>query len=88
MEQLLGCTSLAPAERIIHEDGSAFANEKYPGIVALKTGKPCDVVMGLYKPNGELIWLLLNSQPLFQAGETKPYAVVTTFSDITSTLAR
>jgi PAS domain S-box-containing protein len=53
-------------------------------MVALRTGKPClNVVMGLYKPNGQLVWLVLNSQPLFLAGVTTPLAVVTTFSEIT-----
>lgn len=53
-----------------------------PDVIALRTGKPClNVVRDLRKPNG-VIRLLMNSQPLFQGSDT-PYAVVTTFSEIT-----
>jgi len=83
-EQLMGRTSVDHPWQSIHEDGSAFPGETHPAMVALRTGKPClNVVMGLYKPNGQLVWLVLNSQPLFLAGGTTPLAVVTTFSEIT-----
>ena len=66
----------------IHEDGSAFPVETHPAIATLKTGQPSpNVTMGFYKPDGELVWLLLDSQPLFQ-GKGKPLGVVTTFEDI------
>ncbi|MBD0266582.1 MAG: PAS domain-containing protein, partial [Tolypothrix sp. Co-bin9] len=82
-EQLMGQTSVDHPWQSIHEDGSPFPGETHPAMIALRTGKPClNVVMGLYKPNGQLVWLLLNSQPLFLAGGTTPYAVVTTFSEI------
>lgn len=68
----------------IHEDGSAFAEETYPAITTLKTGTPCsNVVMGIHKPDGSLCWISVNAQPLFRESETSPYAVVTSFSDIT-----
>ncbi|MBW4668203.1 MAG: PAS domain-containing protein [Cyanomargarita calcarea GSE-NOS-MK-12-04C] len=38
--------------------------------------------MGLYKPNGDLVWLSLDSQPLFQLGASLPYAAVTNFVEI------
>jgi PAS domain S-box-containing protein len=83
VEQMMGRTSVDHPWQSIHEDGSAFPGETHPAMVALQTGKPClNVVMGFYKPNGQLVWLLLNSQPLFLAGGTTPYAVVTTFSEI------
>jgi PAS domain S-box-containing protein len=83
-EQILGTTPFKPPWQTVHEDGSVFTPETYPCQVTLQTGKPCkNMVMGLYQPIGELIWLLLNAQPLFQANKTTPYAVVTTFTDIT-----
>ncbi|MBD2562199.1 MULTISPECIES: PAS domain-containing protein [Nostoc] len=83
-EQLVGQNLLNSKWQFIHEDGSPLPSETHPAIVACKTGKPClNVVCGFYKPNGELVWLLLSSQPLFQAGESTPYAIVTNFSDIT-----
>ncbi|MGL6343954.1 MAG: PAS domain-containing protein, partial [Waterburya sp.] len=82
-EQLIGCSLNDSLWQIIHEDGSPF-NSDHPAIVALSTGKPCsNVVMGFYQPNGKLIWLLLDSQPLFQNDQTLPYGVVTTFFEIT-----
>ncbi|MBD2729537.1 PAS domain-containing protein [Nostoc sp. FACHB-892] len=83
-EQLVGQNWLNPKWQFIHEDGSFLPSESHPAIAARKTGKPClNVVCGFHKPNGELVWLLLSSQPLFQAGVSTPYAIVTTFSDIT-----
>jgi hypothetical protein len=33
--------------------------------------------MGFFRANGELVWLQLNSHPLFQTDATTAYAVVT-----------
>ncbi|AFZ59737.1 PAS domain S-box protein [Anabaena cylindrica FACHB-243] len=83
-EQILGKTPFKSPLQTVHEDGSLFTAATYPCLVSLQTGKPCkNIVMGLYQPTGNLVWLLLNSQPLFQANTTSPYAVVTTFKDIT-----
>ncbi|WP_334938340.1 PAS domain-containing protein [Nostoc sp.] len=83
-EQLVGQNLLNLKWQFIHENGSPMLHETHPAIAAQKTGKPClNVGCGFYKPNGELICLLLSSQPLFQSGGTTPYAIVTTFSDIT-----
>ncbi|MEH2069277.1 MAG: PAS domain-containing protein [Nostoc sp.] len=83
-EQLVGQNLLAPEWEFINEDGSPLLCEVYPAMVALKTGKPCiNIVCGFYKPDGELVWLLLSSQPLFEVTRTTPYAIVTTFFDIT-----
>ncbi len=83
-EQIQGWTFLNSSWQVIHEDGSPLSAETHPAMVVWNTGKPClNFVMGLSRPNGELIWLLMNSQPLFLADETAPYAVVSTFSKIT-----
>jgi PAS domain S-box-containing protein len=88
-EQILGKTPFKPPWQIVHEDGTIFTPETVPPIVALQTGKPCkNVVMGLYQPTGQLVWLLLNSQPLFQTNKSTPYAVVTTFTDFTKVKCR
>ncbi|MDB9375805.1 PAS domain S-box protein [Nodularia sphaerocarpa] len=84
MQQILGKTFFAPPWQIIHENGSIVTPETHPAIVALQTSQPCkNIVMGFYNPTGKLRWLLLNCQPLFQANQAAPYAVVTTFIDIT-----
>src|SRR5262249_50049071 len=84
-EEIRERTPLDPRWRVIHEDGAPLPGETHPDVVALRTGQPCsNVVMGVYKPNGELIWIAVNSQPLFRTHELTPYAVVTSFSDITA----
>lgn len=83
-EQIIGRTSSDPNWYTIHENGSPFPGETHPAMVTLRTGEPTsNVVMGVHKPDGELSWILINSQPLFKPGETRPYAVATSFSDIT-----
>lgn len=83
-DQLEGRTSIDPRWRTIHEDGAPFPGETHPAMITLRTGKPlCNVVMGVYRLDGELTWISINSQPVFQEGETKPVAVVATFQDIT-----
>ncbi|WP_339394153.1 PAS domain S-box protein [Nostoc sp. UHCC 0870] len=70
--------------RSIYTDGSPFPDEKHPAMVSLHTGEPCsNVIMGIEKPNGQLTWLSINSQPLFRNNESTPYEVVVSFSDIT-----
>jgi PAS domain S-box-containing protein len=83
-EQLVGQNLLDRQWQFIDEDGLLLLSETHPANIALKTGKPClNVVCGFYQPNDQLVWLLLSSQPLFQSTETTPYAIVTTFFDIT-----
>nr|WP_201280670.1 PAS domain S-box protein [Hassalia byssoidea] len=84
-KQLVGTTSFKPVWQAIYPDGSHVAPKDYPAIVALRQGLPCrNVVMGFYKPSGDLVWLRLNSTPLFQGDTTTSYAVVTTFSEVAS----
>nr|MCU0551159.1 PAS domain-containing protein [Leptolyngbya sp. Prado105] len=67
----------------IHEDGSAFNLEDFPGLITAKTGIPCsEVILGLCKPEKQVTWISINSQPLFQPGQPLPYAVVVSFSDV------
>ena len=83
-QQLMGRTSIDTCWQTIHEDGSPFPGEEHPSMVTLRTGEPqSNIVMGVHKPDGTLTWILVNSQPQFRPGETKPYGVVTSFSDIT-----
>lgn len=83
-QQIIGRTSVDPIWKVIKEDGSVFPGEDHPAMVTLRTGEPQqNVIMGIYKlQQNTPIWISVNSQPLFQKGETKPYAVVATFTDI------
>jgi PAS domain S-box-containing protein len=84
LDQMSGECSLNLSWRTIREDGSPFPGEDHPAMVTLGTGRPCiNVVMGVQKPDDSVSWITINSEPLFHAGESKPYGVVTSFSDIT-----
>ncbi|WP_010585311.1 PAS domain-containing sensor histidine kinase [Schlesneria paludicola] len=76
------CTSLHSCWRAINEDGSELGVDAHPAKICLKNGVPqCDVVMGVYQPSEELVWISVNAVPI---GPTaNPSAVAVTFSDIT-----
>jgi len=87
-DQMSGRTSTDPRWQAIHEDGSDFPGEAHPSMVTLRTGKPCSgVVMGIRKPDGEVNWISINTQPLFNVDSKEPYAVLSTFSDISAARA-
>ncbi len=68
----------------IHEDGSPFLPGEYPAMVSLVTGTACtDTVLGFRTPAGDRRWISINTQPLLRSGDELPYAVVTSFTDIT-----
>jgi len=83
-DQLRGRTSVDERWRAVREDGSDFPGQDHPAMVSLGTGKRViGVVMGVHKPDGDLTWLNINSVPLFRDDEEAPYAVVSTFRDVT-----
>ncbi len=84
IDQMMGRASIDPRWQAIHEDGTFFPGETHPAIVTLHTGQPqFNIVMGVRKPDSRLSWISINSQPLFKPDESKPYAVVASFTDIT-----
>jgi PAS domain S-box-containing protein len=83
-DQLVGRTSIDPRWRAVREDGSDFPGDEHPAMVALRTGKPSrGEIMGVHKSDDTVTWLTVNAQPLFQPEAQTPYAVVTSFFDIT-----
>ncbi|MEY3870171.1 MAG: hypothetical protein RLZZ338_4062 [Cyanobacteriota bacterium] len=83
-DQIMGRTSVDMEWRTIKEDGSPFPGQEHPAMVTLRTGLPLsNVVMGICKSDTELTWISINSQPLLYPNQSQPYAVVTTFADIT-----
>jgi diguanylate cyclase (GGDEF)-like protein/PAS domain S-box-containing protein len=82
-DQLLGRDSMDPRWLSIHPNGSIFEGTDHPAMVSLRTGERQEnVEMGIHKPNGELIWIRINSVPLIAPDETEPYAVVASFTDV------
>ncbi len=53
-------------------------------MVTLRTAKPQRAcVMSVQRADGTRAWVCINTQPLFKAGQAEPYAVVSSFADIT-----
>jgi PAS domain S-box-containing protein len=85
LEQIQGHDSQDCMWQTIHEDGSPFPGETHPVSIALSSGQAVlGKIMGLYRPSGELVWLQIDAQPLFQVGDVTPWAAVATFRDITT----
>jgi PAS domain S-box-containing protein/putative nucleotidyltransferase with HDIG domain len=90
-ERILGCSATEVLGQgptlpwlILREDGSPFPAEHHPSMVTLHTGRPqSNVVMGIRRADGTLVWISASSRPLFAAGESACHTVVTVFQDIT-----
>ncbi|MBL7906008.1 MAG: PAS domain S-box protein [Bacteroidales bacterium] len=84
-EELIGCSSLDPRWRCIHEDGSDFPGEEHPSMRALTTGQPVfNEVMGVLNPRwNEIRWITADAKPIFRKGSEKPYKVLVLIKDIT-----
>ena len=75
-------STLNPAWRPVHEDGSPFPDDSQPTTVALRTGQPVSgVIMGICKPDGAVNWISINSTPVIRSGTS--LSVITTFTDVT-----
>jgi PAS domain S-box-containing protein len=85
LDQTQGRSSVDHRWRSIREDGSEFSGDQHPSMQALALGKPVnEVVMGIFHPVAdEYRWILIDAVPEFRHGETRPYQVFTTFTDIT-----
>ena len=82
--EIMGLTSVDSRWQAMCADGSAFPGEDHPAMVSLRTGRAChDVLMALHLPDGSSKWININAEPMIRQGETRPYAVVTSFADIT-----
>lgn len=82
-DQIRGMTSMDAAWKTIHEDGSPFLGEDHPAMRSLATGQPqSGVIMGV-NVSDETTWISVNSYLRFRDDEKTPYAVITSFVDIT-----
>lgn len=91
-EQLQGRTAFDPQWRTINPDGTVLYPEQYPVSIAIRTLQPVrNVVMGVYRQQDDLVWLLVHADPQFypQADKQKElFSVVVCFTDITEEYAR
>lgn len=78
-DEITGRTSSDPRWVVIREDGTPWAAEDYPPNIVLHGGKgETGVVMGVQKPDGEVVWISVNTSPAGHGG------VVISMEDITA----
>jgi PAS domain S-box-containing protein len=65
------------------DDGTPLPYEQRPTGVALRTGERASRTLGVPQDDG-LIWVMMNSEPLFRDGEAEPAGVITVYTDITA----
>ncbi len=83
-EQLAGRTSFDPRWRAVGENGQPLAGQEHPPMLALRTRQPISgQVMGIHRPDGTLVWLSVNAQPIFEQDGKTLAGVVSSFFDIT-----
>jgi PAS domain S-box-containing protein len=83
-DQIMGRTSMDVRWRAVKEDGEPFPGDSHPAMLTLQSGEPCrDVIMGVYRPDGSLGWISINTQPMFRPGEQQCHAVVCSFTEVT-----
>ena len=84
VSKMIGQLLSADVWKAFKSDGSVFPYAEFPAIVSLQTGFPQrNVIMGIERPDGELVWLSVNSEALLQPGQFEPYGAVVSYSDIT-----
>jgi PAS domain S-box-containing protein len=85
LDEMMGRSSIDPRWKSTREDGSVLPGEEHFSMVALRTGKPCAGIMGVFNPRTDTQrWLSITSVPEFHPGEAKPFQVFATFEDVTS----
>ncbi len=83
--ELIGQSIFEQDWQAIHEDGSPYPSDHFPGVVTLQTGAIfTEKVMGFHQPNGSLIWISVNSRPLIHDKESTPQDVLVSFTDVTA----
>ncbi len=71
--------------RCIHPDGKSLSNSDYPAIKTIRTGIGLrDVLMGIYRPDGSLLWIKASSEPIRDLDNPQHVsAAVVSFTDVT-----
>jgi signal transduction histidine kinase/DNA-binding response OmpR family regulator len=77
-----GWSPCDPRFEAIHADGRMLADDERPSVVALRTGRPVVMTLGVPGSN-RTVWIAVSSTPLHRRDEDRAYGVVTVFSDIT-----
>ncbi len=82
--EIVGRNGFAGNRVLLDHSGTAVPPEDAPPTKCLRSGKPIlGVVMGFVGVAGTTTWIRVNSQPLLERHAAVPYAVATSFTDIT-----
>ncbi|MDP3421369.1 MAG: PAS domain S-box protein, partial [Thiobacillus sp.] len=77
LSQLKGKISVGGGWQRLREDGSVLPDEDMPSVVAKRTGQAqTNQVICYRKPDGSILSLLMNVQPLFEGGNKVPTGFV------------
>ncbi len=69
--------------RAVRENGAPYTEQDHPAMLTLLQGMPLrGVVMGIPASPSQTLWISVNTQPLYKPGQEHPYAVVSSFTDI------
>lgn len=93
VEQLIGTSPLELPWQTIHQDGS-LPPHTHPAmptascaIASIRMGQAySDIIMRFYKPNGELVWISVDTLPLVKADSKEVYGVEVSFVEIAEDL--
>lgn len=84
-------TTLSPEKlfeglQFFTEDDDPLEVKDLPGMVCLRDGRKVrNIEIRMVRNDKSSVWLSVNSEPLFSPGEKTPYAMVSTFKDISIT---
>jgi PAS domain S-box-containing protein len=72
--------------KMVRGDATPFEADEHPTSIALRTGlEKNSTVIGIFNPmERQHRWMMVHARPHFRPGESKPYQVFTTFTDITA----
>ena len=84
-KEVEGRNSHDPVWKMVDESGTPVPGSEHPSMITFQTGNPVrNVVRGLFSDKPEkTTWLLINTEPVFGADESRPEEVLITFADIT-----
>ncbi|MDR3709003.1 MAG: PAS domain S-box protein [Capsulimonadaceae bacterium] len=69
--------------RGLREDGSPLPSDEFPGILAIRTGRPqYGTVIGVRQPGGTIVWLQVNARPLHDPATGRLIGSVSSYFDI------
>ena len=88
--ELLNITPGGSRWKAVHEDGTHFPNENYPGLLSIESGEAVErQIMGIFHPErNDYVWISVSAYPEFRNGEPNPFRVFVTFEDITHSKKR